>query len=272
MSSPPETQDRPGSTIDPRLRARRIAVRRDVGRRRLHRFAVLGIVVAVLGLVVAAALSPLLDVDEVTVTGTVHASDPEVVAASGVRLGDQLVLVDRVGVTERVERVPWVRTASVERSWPATLEIAVVEREALVGFVGSDGRLVLADEEGRILDVVDPGEAGPGVVVVTGPASPGTPGGSVTEPARPALEVARALPPEVADRVGEVAVEDDGTLTLLLRPAAEGAEPGPRVVLGDDLALDGKVAALATVLARVDLTGVATIDLQVPSAPALTRR
>jgi cell division protein FtsQ len=272
LSAPSEAKEVAGAPIDPRLRARRIAVRRDVGRRRLHRFAVLGIVVAVLGAVVALALSPLLDVDEVTVTGASHASEREVVAASGVQPGDQLVLVDRPGVVARVERLPWIRTASVERSWPSTWEISVVEREALVGFVGSDGRLVLADEEGRVLDVVAAGGAEPGVVVVTGPASPGTPGRPVTAPARPALEVARALPPEVADRVGEVAVEDDGTLTLLLEPLAEGAGPGPRVVLGDDLALDAKVSALATILARVDLAGVVTVDLQVPSAPALTRR
>lgn len=270
MSSPPETEHRASAAIDPRLRARRIAVRRDVGRRRLHRFAVLGTVLAVLALVVAVALSPLLDVDAAAVTGTVHASDREVLAASGVRRGDQLVLVDGGGVAARVERLPWIRSASVERSWPGTVEIVVVEREALVGFVGADGRLALADREGRILDVVGAGEVGPEVLLVTGPASPGAPGRPVTEAARRPLEVAKALPAEVADRVGEVAVEDDGTLTLLLEPSADG--PGPRVVLGDHLTLGAKVEALATILARVDLTGVASIDLQVPSAPALTRR
>lgn len=245
-------------------------MRRDVGRQRLHRLVALGVVVVVLAVVVAAALSPLLDVDAVEVTGTREVTADAVVTASGVRRSDQLVLVDREGVEQRVERLPWVRTATVDRSWPGTLEIAVVEREALAGFVGADGDLVLSDGEGRILDVVPASEVDPAVVVITGPESPGAPGGSVAGAARAPLEVARALPADVADRVGEIAVEEDGTLTLLLDPVEDAA--GPRVVLGDALGLPAKVEALTTVLPRVDLTGVASIDLQVPSAPALTRR
>ncbi len=270
MTAPPEAEERRDAAIDPRLRARRIAVRRDLGRHRLHRLAALGIVVAVLALVVAAALSPLLDVDAVEVAGTRKATADDVVVASGVQRSDQLVLVDRQGVERRVERLPWVRTASVSRSWPGTLEISVVEREAVAGFVGADGLLVLADAGGRILDVAPAGEVDPTVVVITGPESPGAPGDSVAGPARAPLEVAAALPADIADRVGEIAVEEDGTITLLLDPVGDAA--GPRVVVGDTLDLKAKVGALATVLARVDLTGVASIDLQVPSAPALTRR
>ena len=256
--------------MDPRLRARRTAVRRDVGRRRLHRLAALGLVVAVLGALVGIALSPLLDVDAVQVSGTSEATVREVVAASGVEPGDQLLLVDRASVEAAVERVPWVRSASMGRAWPGTLEIAVVERRALAGFVGADGRLTLADGEGRVLGVVPADEVDPALVVITGPEPPGLPGATVGGPARAPLEVARALPPEVAGRVGEVAVEDDGTITLLLDAVDRVA--GPRVVLGDELGLAEKVEALATILARVDLAGVASIDLQVPSAPALTRR
>ncbi len=270
MSRPAGTQERLSSGIDPRLRARRIAVRRDVGRRRLHRFGMLAGSVAVLAGAVAVALSPLLDVDVVEIAGTTEVTVAEVRAASGVEAGDQLVLVDRAGVAERVERVPWVADASVTRSWPGTIVITVVERTAAAGFVGAHGRLVLVDVEGRILDVVAAEEAGPRPVVISGLESPGAPGEVVAPEAGTPLQVATALPPEVAGRVGEVAVEEDGDLTLLLEPV--GDEPGPRVLLGDGDRLEQKVASLATLLARVDLAGVVSIDLEVPSAPALTRR
>ena len=264
------TKERPASGIDPRLRARRVAVRRDVGRRRLHRLGMLAALVAVLAGAVALALSPLLDVDVVEVAGTREVTVATVREASGIEAGDQLVLVDRDEVARRVRAVPWVASASVERSWPGTIVITVVERTAVAGFVGADGRLALADAEGRILDVVAAEEAGAGLVVVSGLESPGAPGDHVAPAAATPLLVATSLPPEVADRVGEVAVEEDGDLTLLLEPV--GDEAGPRVLLGDGERLAQKVASLATVLARVDLAGVVTIDLEVPSAPALTRR
>ena len=270
MSPSVGTRERSSPDIDPRLRARRIAVRRDVGRRRLHRLGVLAALAAVLAGAVVVALSPLLDVEVVEVAGTRKVTVAEVRAASGVEAGDQLVLVDRSGVAERVERVPWVATASVARSWPGTIVITVVERTAAAGFVGADGRLALADAEGRILDVVPAEEAGSKPVVISGLESPGAPGEVVAPEAVTPLRVATALPRQVADRVGEVAVEEDGDLTLLLEPA--GDEPGPRVLLGDGDRLAQKVSSLATVLARVDLAGVVSIDLEVPSAPALTRR
>ena len=263
------TKERPAG-IDPRLRARRIAVRRDVGRRRLHRLGVLAVVVAVVAAAVALALSPVLDVDVVEIAGTREVTVAAVRAASGVEHGDQLVLVDRGEVARRVREIPWVGDVSVERSWPGTIVITVVERTAVAGFVGADGRLTLVDGEGRILDVVAAEEAGPRPVVISGLESPGAPGEHVAPAAVTPLVVATSLPPEVAERVGEVAVEEDGDLTLLLEPV-EG-QPGPRVLLGGGDRLDQKVSSLTTVLARVDLAGVVAIDLEVPSAPALTRR
>lgn len=226
--------------------------------------------VAVLAGVVALALSPVLDVDVVEVAGTKEVTVAAVKAASGIDAGDQLVLVDRAEVASRVRAIPWVADVSVDRSWPGTIVITVVERTAVAGFVGADGRLALVDAEGRILDVVAPEEAGPRPVVISGLESPGRPGAYVAAEAITPLLVATSLPPAVADRVGEVAVEEDGDLTLLLEPA--GDQPGPRVLLGGGDRLAQKVASLTTLLARVDLAGVVSIDLEVPSAPALTRR
>ena len=46
---------------------------------------------------------------------------------------------------------------------------------------------------------------------------------------------------------------------------------GGRARFGDGTDLDGKLQALETMLARVDLRCIDTIDVRVPSAPALTR-
>ena len=55
--------------IDPRLRARRIEVRRVEGRRRLQRLVDMGLLAMVVAAFLGALWTPLLDVDEVRVEG-----------------------------------------------------------------------------------------------------------------------------------------------------------------------------------------------------------
>ena len=94
------------------MRARRIRVRRDAGKRRLRR---LTLVLAVLALVVGAAVatrSPLLDVDRVEVTGAEQTSAGAVLEAAGSRARRALVSVDVAAAARRVEALPWVDDAT----------------------------------------------------------------------------------------------------------------------------------------------------------------
>jgi cell division protein FtsQ len=269
-TTPPASTDerRPVPAIDPRIRARRIAVRRDRGRRRLHRFTVAGVVAALAAALVAVALSPLVDVDEVRVSGADRSGAGVVVAATGIEEGEPLVTLDAAAAEASVERLPWVEDASVRRSWPGAVVVDVVERRAVAAVLAPSGvDVALVDADGRVLDAV-PVE-GAGALLVAGLAAPGPPGTRLAEDAGPALAVATALPPDLRARVERVAVADGGRLELqVLVPDADPAT----VVVGDASLLPEKLVALATLLASVDLTDVATIDLRVPRAPALTRR
>lgn len=269
MTPPVATGERrPVPAIDPRIRARRIAVQRDVGRRRLHWLSVLGGLVAIVAVTVVAALSPLLDVDAVEVTGALRAEVAAVIAASGVERGDPLVVLDSAGATAAIRRLPWVDEVTIARVWPGTVAIDLVERVPVAGFLEAGSRVALVDRTGRILDVVS--AEGSGVVLVSGLAPPGAPGGDIPSAGEPALAVAAALPAEVAPHVAQLVVGDAGQLRLTLRLPATG--PPAEVILGDDSLLAAKVAALSTLLATVDLTDLDTLDLEVPSTPALTRR
>jgi hypothetical protein len=62
-----------------------------------------------------------------------------------------------------------------------------------------------------------------------------------------------------------VSADADGQVHLNLAPSG-------RVLLGDASLVDEKVAALATVFERVDLRGLAVLDLRVPGAPVVTRK
>ncbi|MEX2658187.1 MAG: FtsQ-type POTRA domain-containing protein [Acidimicrobiales bacterium] len=269
MTPPSLTEHRrPVPAIDPRIRARRIAVQRDEGRRRLQRLGMVGGAAAVALGAAGIAISPLLDVDHVVVTGASHVDPKAVEVATGIERGDPLVALDAAGAAEAVRALPWVAEVSVEHSWPGTVEVAVVEREPVAAVLHPDGQASLVDAEGRVLEEVAADATG--VILVTGLPAPGPPGSTMPDSARGAVAVADGIPAALHPVVERLVVDEDDRLRLEVR-LEEGAPPA-LVLLGRDDQLTAKLAALATVVASVDLAGLAVIDLEVPSAPALTRR
>lgn len=249
--------------VHPKIRQRRIAVRREAGRRRL-RVLLAVLVVSGLAAAVAAALrSPLTDVDEVTITGVARTKPAAVEQAARLDRPIQLIDVDPSVAASRIEALPWVRDAHVTRRWPDGVEIRVSERRpALVAPVDDGARWALLDETGRVL-ATEPTRP-PGYPALSAGPAPGAPGTTIAGTALGAVRVAAALPPSLRPTVGDVVVVG-GDVELALLPHG-------RVLLGPAAGVGEKLAALATLLAAVDLDGVATIDVRVPSAPTVTRR
>ena len=243
----------------PRIRARRIEVRRDEGRRRRVRLAVAVAVLALIGLAVAVVRSPVLDVDEVQVAGSLRTTPAEVRKAAAIRQGSAMIDVDTSGVARRVEARPWVADATVHRSWPSTVEVRVTERRPVAQARSGAGWSVL-DRTGRVLTQLD--QRDPGLVVVTG-VSPGAPGSSVG--ARAGLVLAGALTARLGAAAGAIEQGSEG-LELDLRD-------GIAVRFGSVDELDEKLFALDAILAKARRDPpIATIDVRVPSAPVLTRQ
>src|SRR5690606_15497893 len=115
----------PVPAIDPRIRARRIAVQRDAGRRRLRRVVDLGLVLAVAAGFLVALRSPLLDVSAVRVSGAERTGVQAVLQAAGIAEGDQLVDVRPGRAADRVAALPWVGEVTVHRSLGGTVDISV---------------------------------------------------------------------------------------------------------------------------------------------------
>lgn len=248
----------PAAPAHPRMRARRVQVARDVGRRRRRRLnAVLGVVCAVVwGLV--ALRSPLVDVDRVQVSGVEHSTEAEVRAALGAGRGTPMVEVDPGAAARRVEALPWVAEARVARLWPGTVRVVVEERTA-VAAVRHPAGWAAVDAAGRLLAV---GPEAPAALPLVDALHAGEPGATVTGPDRTLLATLGDLPSSLRERVAELRRGSDG---VVLELAA-----GPCVVLGDRSELDEKAGAAEAVLAGLDVPEGARIDVRVPSAPALT--
>jgi len=255
----------PPVAVDPRMRLRRIGVRRQAGRRRHRRVAhLLGAAAAVVG-AVALTRTALLDVDRVAVTGAERTGAEAVRRAARVEPGEPLVSVDTGAVADRVEALPWVATARVERSWPSTVRIRVTEREpvavvqvteASIAVVDAHG-WVLAVERGGAPDVGAPAEA---TIVLTGVRGRVAEGERLDADARDALTLAVTLAERVPGAVASVSTRLDAELA-----------DGGTVRFGSIEDLDDKVTATKTVLGDVDLACLEALDVRVPGSPALTR-
>jgi cell division protein FtsQ len=267
-TAPPEGEAAPPTPsvpVDRRMRSRRIAVRRDEGRRRLRRVT-LALGALALGVVAAAATqSPLLDVDQVTVTGTSHTPAQAVRRAAGITTGDALVAVDPGAVARRIEELPWVDRARVTRDWPSSVRIQVTERSVAAVVQVTEDRAALVDSRGRVLSIepwapgTEPG-GGDAPLVLTGIEGRVAEGEQLSGEARAALELATALRDRLPGVVASVSTDLDATLV-----------EGGSIRFGSTDQLEAKVTAAKTVLSYVDVTCLETLDVRVPGSPALTR-
>lgn len=241
--------------IDPRIRDRRVAVKRHEGRRRLR--IVLGVLVAfvVAGMVLLVVVSPFLDVDRIDVRAGAHTRSGDIRRAARVSTGDPLLLVNLGAVRARVEQLPWVKRATVQRDLPGRLRITVMERTAVAWSRRSVDRVTLVDATGRVLgDERQPPPGVPQLVIPSGLAHPGANVQPVDE-----LRVIAQLPAALRVRVASVAlVRGEATLQLAF---------GPQVRLGAPDAVNAKARAVLAVLASLDGASPRYIDVRVPTAP-----
>jgi cell division protein FtsQ len=200
------------------------------------------------------------DVDEITVAGTERSDPEQIIASSGIEVGQALLEVDLGRAVEQVSLVPWVGTVEIDRRWNGSITISVAERGPSMVLEAGE-RYALVDDHGRQLEIVDTRPTG--YLPVRGIAGSGIPGEPVPPEALPVIALLDALPAEVEAEVGGVTVEDG---QLVVELAAGG-----RVNFGDGSDLGRKLQSFETMLARVDLSCVATIDVRVPAAPVLTR-
>lgn len=241
---------------DPRISRRRRGIERARRRRVLGWLGAIAIA-ATVGYV--AFFSPLLDVRGVEVVGAKHVVLAEVESAAGVS-GSNLLLLSTGAVAERIEELPWVASAKVERRLPGTVRIKIDERDAAVA-LDLGGEKWTLDPEGHVLER----GASEGLPVVAGlTAGTLTPGAKVTAPeAVAALEVWRSLR-GLRSEVQAIFAPTTERISLSLRA-------GTIVRYGAAEAVKAKRAVLRVLLARLRAEGtvVEYVDVRVPANPAV---
>ena len=268
--------------LDPRMRARRVAVMRAQGRRRLH------VLAGAVGVVLVAAAgwgisrTPLLDVDRITVAGADPANRAEILESSTLSTGLPMLFLDVDEAERSVASLPWVRGARVWKDWPATVRIAVEPRVPAALVPATGGRTAMIDAYGYAIGWA------PSRTAVEGSADGAD------------LDGLRADGPHFGDlphvsvpfsgQLGDIHTAADGPLALVaampddlrawvetvtLDPAHDRMAleliGGATVVLGEPVLIDEKVSALRAVLVSADLECITEIDVTMPDIATVAR-
>lgn len=252
---------RAGSRMDPRISARRTAVMKQQGRRRLR---VLVIALAATGCLVGAWFllhSPVFSARSVTVTGNVHETAAQVEAQAGLTGHPPLLDVNTGAAASAIEQLPWVRTATVHVSWPDGVHVVVTEETPRLVVSDPGGRWVTLSADGRVLSTST--SRPPGLILLAVPQVPGAPGSVVSARDEPGLRVASSLPTSFAAQVTAVTVEPAGWIQLAMTTPI-------LVDIGSDTELTAKYEDVSSILAGATLHNGDVIDVSVPDAPTVT--
>jgi cell division protein FtsQ len=210
--------DRSGATgrpgVDPRFRARRIAVRRAEGRKRLRWVVIGGAVLLAVVAVLAVLASPLFAIDKVEVDGAVYADPVAIQQVVDSLHGDPILTADLDGAARQLEQIPWVEAARVTMHFPNRVTIEIAERTPVASFQGVDGQFRVVDADAFVVAVLpnQPVDYPP----ITG-VLPNTEAGTGAGVAvKGASQLIAALPPVLADRLESVELGSGGILTLHL--------------------------------------------------------
>jgi cell division protein FtsQ len=251
--------------MDKKVRERRRSVIRERGRRRA------GIMVACTALVIVVALffwlrsSDVFAVERVTATKTAHVTEAQIASATASVRGENLLALSVDPIVERLVALPYVRSASVHRRFPNTLEVRVVEHSAAARVRAGDGAIWFVSADGTVLEVSDDGDL---PLFVPVPETELQAGSVLPELIKKALPLAALLRQAVADgglpAIDHVTIVATGEIVLHLRDGSE-------VRMGEPVELKQKLMVATAMIQRYLRDGRALqyVDVSVPERVAV---
>ncbi len=242
--------------IEPRMRERRVAVKRAQGRKRLKWAAIASaaviIVVGTLALLGSGLFA--IEEDQVFLTGNVYTDPEQLQSVIDDLVGTPVLVADTQGAERELESIPWVDEARVRTDFPHGVTIEIREREAISTFRGPDLLFRVLDRDGRVLDVID---KFPIAYVLIGGPDPVDldPGEFAPRGYAAASELSKNLTGSVRGRVDRIDVAADGTQLVMY--LVDGVE----VRFGEARDLFAKLVRLETVLSSGGASESTVIDV-----------
>ena len=249
--------------------------KKSLWRRFLALFAVLALMGVAGGF---AVFSPSFRVRSVTVTGTSNPTLVKSVQQMGMQ-GQNIFLIDLTGITNRIDAIPLVNSATISKAWPDQLTVSVVERLPVLLWQ-VNGKTYSVDRHGIVIGLASEIAGTSQLMTIVDARSK-----QVTSLVQPgthlnAADIAFAL--QVSQRLPQVV--DVSRFTLKYGAPGSPAESGSFIVVSsqgwlaylggsdDSNPLDNRLQELAQILRRAQSSqlNLATIDLRYGLRPVFT--
>ena len=110
--------------------------------------------VLLMAIAIVAALTLFFKVNQVSVSGNERYSAQEIIEVSGVEQGDNLILMDKYRIAEKLyTKLPYITEVRINRQFPDTLLVEVVETKAVAVIKGGSSNWLM-DSNGKLLEVI----------------------------------------------------------------------------------------------------------------------
>lgn len=204
---------------------------------------------------VALTRSSLFAVDGIQVAGVSTLSRDQILTASGLRIGMNVLSVKTQIIEQRLERLSLVAGATVERIYPSKVKIVIRERVPAAA-ARLSGAWWLIEASGTMIAAVSTPPAGLPQVTVSAPAN--------SDALRAALRLWGGLPDWARQKTTELAAQEPQEIVARIG--------GTKIVFGSADSILPKMQAVVAIFERAKTDGrrVTRIDVRAPSRPAAT--
>jgi cell division protein FtsQ len=242
--------------IEPRMRERRLAVKRAQGRKRL-KWLVAALILVILAVAALATFGSSLfaiRADQVTITGNLYTDPDRLQAVVDDLVGTPVLIADTQRAERELEAIPWVEDAKVTAHFPHAVTIEIRERAPVATYQGPDAKFRVLDRDGRVLDVLDGYPIA--YVLIEGPDPVDLdPSEIAPQGYKAAAELAKNLTGTVRGKVDHIEVTADGSRLVMF------LDDGTEVRFGEARDLFTKLVRLETVLMQNPDREPGTIDV-----------
>jgi len=220
----------------------------------------IGLVITLLAVGAQWALhSSYLRVQHVVITGEVHESAAQILAATGLSSHPTMLSVSSSALARDLGAFAWIKDVSVHKHWPNTLSLRVHELRPVAVAYDARGDLRYVSADGRDLGAA-PLNANYPTLVYEKPLGTSWP---FLRAGEGAALVASALPVAFSAQVRTITVDAAGEVTLQMTTPVT-------FVLGEPTELRQKFVAIASVIAHSTLRPGDVVDVSVPDELAVT--
>lgn len=199
---------------------------------------------------------------QIIVSGNEHVSAETIGQAAGLRPGQPLLGISRGAVSSRIEQVPWIKQAFVQRNFPDGIRVSVTERDLVCWMSGTvAGECVMVGEGGVIVSTEC--EDSDRIFELVGARTTGSaPGARLGD--GDVVSLVHALGEPAIRELGIQRIDVSDLSSVVLH-----AESGLRVLLGAVESCVRRVDALVALSRQIDVKRYASIDLRLEGEATL---